>query len=117
MACLACEKGIPKRGRRRCPLCRRSFRSGWEGVEAHWRAKHAAVLAYERFWSSLCRDHRAPRPADCPSCRKGIPRSLSTLRAGVKSWMYGASAITAASDGISPDVAARTLALAPSEKP
>ncbi len=75
MACLACEKGVPKRGRRRCPLCRRSFRSGWEGIETHWRARHAAALAYERFWSSLCREHKAKNAADCPSCRKGIPRS------------------------------------------
>ena len=40
--CLACDRKVPKRGRRRCPLCR---------------------------------DHRAARPADCPSCRKSIPRS------------------------------------------
>lgn len=73
--CLACEKGVPARGRRRCPLCDRVFRSGWEGVDAHWRARHGDVLAYEAFWSSLCREHRAPGAAECPSCRKGIPRS------------------------------------------
>ena len=70
--CLACDRKVPKRGRRRCPLCRQAFRSGGEGGEPHWRAKHAAALPYERFWSSLCRDHRAARPADCPSCRKSI---------------------------------------------
>ena len=58
--------GGPTRGRRRCPLCSRSFRSGWEGVETHWRARHKAALGYERFWSSLCREHKAPRAADCP---------------------------------------------------
>jgi len=74
-SCLACEKGVPKRGRRRCPLCSRVFRSGWEGIDTHWRSKHPSALPYDRFWSSLCREHRAARPADCPSCRKSIPRS------------------------------------------
>lgn len=37
-------------------------------------------MAYERFWSSLCRAHRAPRSLECPSCRKGIPRSRNWPR-------------------------------------
>jgi hypothetical protein len=73
-ACVACEHGVPKRGRRRCPLCPRVFRSGWEGVDAHWRARHEAELPYRKFWSSLCRAHRAGRSLECPSCRKRIPR-------------------------------------------
>jgi hypothetical protein len=59
--CLACEKGVPKRGRRRCPLCGRVFRSGWEGVVSHWNARHASDVRYETFWASLCRAHRAGR--------------------------------------------------------
>ncbi len=74
-SCVACEKGVPKRGRRRCPLCNRVFRVGWHGVDAHWRARHALTLPYERFWDSLCRAHKAHRALECPSCRKGIPRS------------------------------------------
>jgi hypothetical protein len=57
-ACLACQKGVPKRGRRRCPLCSRSFRSGWEGIETHWRAAHTDVMPYEDFFASLCPAHR-----------------------------------------------------------
>ena len=45
-ACLACEKGVPKRGRRRCPLCRRVFRSGWEGIETHWAAERVLAVAH-----------------------------------------------------------------------
>jgi hypothetical protein len=30
-------------------------------------------MPYEKFWASLCRGHRAPKPLACPSCRKGIP--------------------------------------------
>jgi predicted amidophosphoribosyltransferase len=75
--CLACENGTPKRGRRRCPECGYAFRgSGWDGIDAHWKARHLAVMAYEDFWASLCRDHRRSEPATCPSCRKGIPTSL-----------------------------------------
>ena len=73
-SCLACEKGVPKRGRRRCPLCARVFRTGWDGIDAHWRSRHAAAVDYGTFWDSLCRAHRAPRALECPSCRKGIPR-------------------------------------------
>ena len=74
-ACLACEKGVPKRGRRRCPLCDRVFRSGWEGIVSHWTAHHAKAMAHASFWGSLCRAHRAGRTLECPSCRKGIPRT------------------------------------------
>ena len=73
--CLACEKGVPKRGRRRCPLCGRIFRSGWEGLDAHWRSRHPTAAPYRDVWASLCRPHRASGAAECPSCRKGIPRT------------------------------------------
>lgn len=73
--CLACEKGVPQRGRRRCPLCGRVFRTGWEGAPSHWKAQHAGALSYDRFRAGLCRAHSAPRALECPSCRKGIPRS------------------------------------------
>jgi hypothetical protein len=47
--------------------------AGWDGIDGHWRSKHAKVMPYERFWASLCASHRAPKPLGCPSCRKGIP--------------------------------------------
>jgi len=75
LACLACQKRVPKRGRRRCPECDHVFRgSGWDGIDGHWRAKHLDVMAYTAFWDSLCPAHRARKPAACPSCRKGIPK-------------------------------------------
>ena len=74
--CFACRHGVPKKGRRRCPECGYIFRgSGWDGIDAHWKAKHESVLPYEEFWASLCRSHRAPKPLKCPSCRKGIPKA------------------------------------------
>ena len=88
--CLACEKGVPKRGRRRCPLCGQAFRSGWEGIETHWRAKHAAALPYERFWSSLCRDHRAGARGRLPVLPQEHPAQpqvappVPGVRAGVR---------------------------------
>jgi hypothetical protein len=74
-SCFACERGVPKRGRRRCPLCDHVFRAGWDGVDAHWRAQHEATMPYEKFWWSLCRAHKAKGGPRCPSCRKGIPHS------------------------------------------
>jgi len=71
--CLACERGVPKLGRRQCPECRQPFRAGWEGIDAHWRARHEAVMPYEAFWTALCRRHRAADSVGCPCCLKGIP--------------------------------------------
>lgn len=71
--CLACSRGVPKRGRRRCPECPHVFRgSGWDGIDAHWRARHDAVMPYARFWASLCRAHRAPAALGCLCCQKGM---------------------------------------------
>ncbi len=72
--CLACLRGVPKRGRPRCPECGHVFRgAGWDGVDAHWRSHHAALMSYEAFWGSLCDAHRTAAPLDCACCRKGIP--------------------------------------------
>jgi len=32
---------------------------GWDGIDAHWRAKHEDVMSYEEFWDSLCDEHKA----------------------------------------------------------
>ena len=72
-ACIACQRGHPKCGQPRCPECGYVFRgAGWDGIDLHWRARHADVMPYKAFWASLCEEHRAARPLDCPSCRKGI---------------------------------------------
>ena len=73
VGCLACLRGVPKRGRRRCPECGYVFRgSGWDGIDAHWRANHQGVMPYRQFWTSLCRAHRAPSAVGCPCCEKGM---------------------------------------------
>jgi predicted amidophosphoribosyltransferase len=48
---------------------------GWDGVDAHWKARHAGVMPYAGFWQSLCAAHRAAEPLDCPCCRKGMSAS------------------------------------------
>lgn len=47
--------------------------AGWDGILAHWRAKHESRIPYTEFWSGLCPAHRQSDPPSCPSCRKGIP--------------------------------------------
>ena len=59
--CLCCEYETPKKGPRQCPLCRHYFQgTGWDGIDAHWRAKHQKALRYEDFWQSLCPEHKNP---------------------------------------------------------
>lgn len=60
--CPACRAGVPLDGPRECPECRHRFRgNGWDGIDAHWRAKHDVIVSYEDFWRSLCDRHRAPQ--------------------------------------------------------
>jgi len=34
-----------------CPECGHLFRgNGWDGIDAHWRSQHEAVLPYETAW-------------------------------------------------------------------
>ncbi len=60
--CLCCKKEIPKERPRRCPRCGHVFQGiGWEGIDAHWRAKHEDVMTYEKFRASLCSEHKIGR--------------------------------------------------------
>ncbi|MGB6974391.1 MAG: hypothetical protein WBD67_06890 [Terracidiphilus sp.] len=37
-----------------CPVCGHRFKGrGWDGIDAHWRARHEAILPYERAWPLL----------------------------------------------------------------
>ena len=34
-----------------CPECGHEFQgNGWDGIDAHWRAKHAHIIGYEEAW-------------------------------------------------------------------
>lgn len=58
--CLCCKKEIPKKRPRRCPVCDHIFQgNGWDGIDAHWRAKHEDIMPYEKFWESLCSEHKS----------------------------------------------------------
>lgn len=73
-SCLACRKRLPKRGRPRCPACGLAFKGrGWDGVDAHWKARHGDLMPYAAFWQALCPDHRSAEPLACACCRKRIP--------------------------------------------
>ena len=58
--CRCCQAGQPVARPRVCPECGHRFRGhGWDGIDAHWRAHHEAVLPYAQFWQSLCAWHVA----------------------------------------------------------
>jgi hypothetical protein len=57
--CRCCDARIPFGIPRNCPICGHVFQGkGWEGIDAHWRAKHTSLETYEEFFASLCPRHR-----------------------------------------------------------
>jgi len=77
--CLCCRHHVPTEGRRICPIpgCERVFRgNGWDGIDAHWRARHENIMCYEEFWASLCERHRL---------NKLSPNSISS-KSEISSW-------------------------------
>jgi len=57
--CYGCLRHISVSGPRQCPECGRVFKGkGWDGIDAHWKARHLNRLPYASFRSSLCKDHR-----------------------------------------------------------
>lgn len=57
--CYCCQKEQVMTEERICPECGHVFQGiGWEGIDAHWRAKHEDALSYEEFWNNMCGLHR-----------------------------------------------------------
>jgi len=67
MECLWCkEEGLSSRkldpGQpRECPICGHVFKGhGWDGIDAHWKAKHEKPgTRYREFWEGIsgCAHH------------------------------------------------------------
>lgn len=58
--CLCCEANLSFERPRQCPICNHVFQgNGWDGIDAHWRAKHHDIMPYEDFWKSLCNLHKS----------------------------------------------------------
>jgi hypothetical protein len=36
-----------------CPECGHEFPHGWDGIDAHWKAKHHDIMRYEEAWPLL----------------------------------------------------------------
>jgi hypothetical protein len=53
--------------RRICPECGHEFAgNGWDGIDAHWRAHHDAIMSYELAWP-LIKSGTYKRPNEKPS--------------------------------------------------
>jgi hypothetical protein len=47
-------KLLGREKRKVCPECGHIFRgNGWDGIDAHWRAKHESVMPYAQAWPLL----------------------------------------------------------------
>ena len=65
LECRCCMKQTPKTGQRECPECGHVFKGrGWDGIDAHWKARHEQTMSYEDFWNSLCDDHQGSHPGE-----------------------------------------------------
>lgn len=48
--------------RKVCPECGHEFQgNGWDGIDAHWRAKHAHVMGYEEAWPLISAGEYRPK--------------------------------------------------------
>ena len=46
-----------------CPECQHVFQgNGWDGIDAHWRAKHDGVMRYEEAWPLIKSGQYKPNP-------------------------------------------------------
>ncbi|HXX22417.1 MAG TPA: hypothetical protein VEO19_04635 [Terriglobia bacterium] len=58
-----------KREPKVCPECDHVFKgNGWDGIDAHWRAKHERVIPYNEAWP-LIQSGTYKRPTN-PTSRK-----------------------------------------------
>lgn len=59
MDCYCCIREVPKTGTKVCPECGHNFKGkGWEGLDAHWKAKHQHIVPYHELWKNLCPEHK-----------------------------------------------------------
>jgi hypothetical protein len=57
--CLCCKINQKQEVPRICPECGHVFKgNGWDGIDAHWRAKHENLMPYQQFWEGLCSTHK-----------------------------------------------------------
>ena len=77
-----------------CPVCRHQFRgSGWDGIDAHWRAKHQSIMPYEQSRGHQYR--RARRGRSGASYRRGYQQGphaalqavLTTTTDKLRTWV------------------------------
>jgi hypothetical protein len=42
---------MPKTNAKVCPECDHEFQgNGWDGIDAHWKARHEQIMPYEAAW-------------------------------------------------------------------
>ena len=60
LSCYCCFKDIPQDSTKTCPACNHVFKGkGWEGLDAHWKAKHSDIMSYGELWTNMCEAHKS----------------------------------------------------------
>src|SRR5262249_48220648 len=81
-----------------CPICHHAFQgNGWDGIDAHWRAKHENIMPYKEAWPLIQAVESNVSEMDDPeaSYRRGYQQGAyaalqavrSTPVAKIQSWV------------------------------
>lgn len=47
-------EGLTQKRKKICPICGHEFQgNGWDGTDAHWRARHEDLCSYEAAWEII----------------------------------------------------------------
>ena len=66
-----------------CPECGHRFQGqGWEGIDAHWRARHEDVMSFEQAWELLRAGNYDREHVEDLEDLKIAEERLAELRAG-----------------------------------
>jgi predicted DNA-binding protein len=66
-----------------CPECGHRFKGhGWDGIDAHWRSSHEAVMPYEEAWPLIRTGNYDAQLADDLEDLRIAEQRLTELRAG-----------------------------------
>jgi len=60
-----------------CPECGHEFQgNGWDGIDAHWRAKHSHIMRYVDAWPLIAAGEYRPKKKSREEVNRAAARIL-----------------------------------------